>query len=224
MTRQRNGQDLRQTRARLPQSHRATEVLYRFSEVDCLAPCLSASVANLCVSIAGKKDERYFILTVVLALCLTACARQNPEATRQAAVLATTTRLQGCLPSTTPNAAPPLAIAEITRLPQETSVRLVAFAGKEAVEFSLPVYLMSRGRWLINEKERAYLLDENCREYKLRDRKTLDGQPFPPDGKVRLKPGEAFAFKLSFQALPAEARLGALVFGATALPFVLLTP
>lgn len=224
MTRQRNGQDLRKTRARLPQSHRATEGLYRFSEVDCLAPCLRASVANLCVSIAGKKDERHFILPIVLALCLTACARQSPEAARQAAVMATTTRLQGCLPSTTVNAPTPFAIAEITRQPLATNVRLVAFAAQEAVEFSLPVYLMSRGRWLINERERVYLVDENCREYKLQDRKTLNGQPFPPDGKVRLKPGEAFAFKLSFQALPPETRVGALVFGTNALPFAVLTP
>ncbi len=164
------------------------------------------------------------MLAVLLGLSLTACARPDPEAARQAAVLATTARLQGCLKQATPNTASQLAIAEITRQPQETSVRLVVLAGKEAVEFYLPVYLLSRGRWLINERERAYLLDENCREYKLQDRKTLDGQPFPPAGKVSLKPGEAFAFNLSFQVLPAEMRLGALVYGANALPFALLTP
>ncbi len=170
------------------------------------------------------KEGGLCMRALLLALALTACARPDPEAARQAAVMATAARLQGCLKQTTPNAAPQLAIAEITRQPQATSVRLVALAGKEAVEFYMPVYLLSRGRWLINERERAYLLDENCREYKLQDRKTLDGQPFPPTGKVSLKPGEAFAFKLSFQVLPAETRLGALVYGAKALPFALLAP
>ena len=160
----------------------------------------------------------------LLLLSLPACTRQNPEAARQAAVIATLARLQGCLKPAASNNSLQLAIAEITRQPQGTSVQLVALAGKEAVEFYLPVYLMSRGRWLINERERAYLLDENCREYRLQDRKTLDGRPFPPEGKVSLKPGETFAFKLSFQTLPAETRLGILVYGTNALPFAILTP
>lgn len=170
------------------------------------------------------QDGRGFILLVGLALSFAACARQNPEVARQAAVMATTARLQGCLKQSTTNARPQFAIAEISRHPQEINVQLVAFAGQEAVDFYLPEYWTSRGRWLINEHERAYLLDENCREYKLQGRKTLDEQPFPPIGKVSLKPGEAFAFKLSFQALPAETRLGTLVYGANALPFALLTP
>ncbi|MBI1766134.1 MAG: hypothetical protein HYR56_32420 [Acidobacteria bacterium] len=166
----------------------------------------------------------HFIFAAALALCLTACARKNPEAERQTAVQVTLARVQGCLKQTAPNAALPVAVAEITRLPQETRVRLVAFASQEAVELNLPVYLLSRGRWLIDEKERVYLLDENCREYKLQDRKTMDGQPFPATGKVSLKAGEAFTFKLSFQALPAETRVGALVYGTTVLPFALWPP
>jgi hypothetical protein len=172
----------------------------------------------------GWQDGGVFPLVILLALFLAACTRQNPEAMRQAAVLETAARLQGCLKSAGSSNSLQLAITEITRQPQGTSVRLVALAGKEAAEFYLPVYLMSRGRWLINERERAYLLDENCREYRLQDRKTLDGQPFPPEGKVNLKPGEAFAFKLSFQALPATTRLGILVYGTNALPFAVLTP
>ena len=171
-----------------------------------------------------RQDKRADLLAISLLLLLSACTRQNPELARQSAVIATTARLQGCLKPATSNSTVQFAIAEISRQPKETSVRLVAFAGKEAAEFYLPVYLMSRGRWLINEQERAYLVDENCREYKLQDRKTLDGKPFPPEAKISLKPGEAFAFKLSFQTLPAEARLGALMYGTNALPFALLTP
>lgn len=172
----------------------------------------------------GWQDSGIFLLVVFLTLLLAACTRQNPEAARQAAVAETAARLQGCLKSAASNSSLQLAITEITRQPQGTSVRLAALAGKEAVEFYLPVYLMSRGRWLINERERAYLLDENCREYRLQDRKTLDGQPFPPEGKVSLKPGEAFAFKLHFQALPATTRMGVLVYGTNTLPFAVLTP
>ena len=171
-----------------------------------------------------RRNGKVFLLATCLTLLLSACTRQNPEAARQAAVLVTLARLQGCLKTPVTNNSLQFAITEINRQPNATSVQLVALAGKEAVEFYLPVYLMSRGRWLINEKERAYLLDENCREYKLQDRKTLDGKPFPPEGKVSLKPGEAFAFKLSFQALPDETRLGVLLYGTNAVPFAILKP
>ena len=176
----------------------------------------------------GDGATRWMLPLLTLALLLNNCGRRDPLAEQRAALAAAAARLQGCLPQA-PSASnasgrPRLAVVEITRQPQQVSVQLVALAGPEAMELSLPVYLLSRGRWLINERERAYLLDESCREYKLQDRKPVDGRPLPLDGKVSLKPGEAFAFKLNFQALPAEARLGALVYGSISLPFVLLTP
>jgi hypothetical protein len=159
---------------------------------------------------------------LLIALLAGSCNRNDPEAERRAAVRATLDKLSQCAPATTNNDKLKLAIAEIMRQPSETSVRLVAYATSEQVDFHLPVYLMSRGRWLINEQGRAYLLDESCREYKLKDRKSTDGQPLPLDGKRSLKPGEAVEFRLSFPRLPDETRLGMLVYGSTVIPFSLL--
>src|SRR6185503_15120331 len=86
------------------------------------------------------------------------CNRSDPEAEQRAAVKAALDKLSQCAPAATINDKLNLAIAEITRQPSETSVRLVAYATSEPVDFYLPVYLMSRGRWLIHEQGRAYLL------------------------------------------------------------------
>jgi hypothetical protein len=159
---------------------------------------------------------------LALALCLSACKQHDPDHERRAAVTTTLTQLQSCLRPRTETTQAQLAIVEITRLPQEMSVRLVAYATDKPVEFYLPVYLMSRGRWLISERERAFLLDEYCQEFRMRDRKSTNGAPLPLDGKVVLPPGTAFEFKLSFARMPEETRLGALVYGARVLPFSLL--
>jgi hypothetical protein len=162
-------------------------------------------------------------LNIWLALSLAACSQREPDRERQAAVTATLTNLQTCLRGRSETTAAQLAIVEISRQPQETSVRLVAYAtADKPVEFYLPVYLMSRGRWLINERERAFLLDEHCREFRLRDRKSTTGNPLPLDGKIVLQPGAAFEFKLSFARLPDEINLGALIYGARVIPFSLL--
>jgi hypothetical protein len=169
-----------------------------------------------------QKQTRRVLYLLLVALLLASCNRSDPEAARRAAVKATLERLSQCAPTATNNDKLKLAVAEITHQPLETSVRLVAYATSEQVDFYLPVYLMSRGRWLIHEQERAYLLDESCREYKLKDRKSIDGQPLPLEGKIVLKRGEAFEVKLSFPGLSEDARLGALIYGSTVIPFSLL--
>jgi hypothetical protein len=162
------------------------------------------------------------VLFCLLVAQTLACRQREPEAERRAALKATLAQMRSCLPAPAPASNPQLAIASVTRREQETSVRLLVVAGGEAVDFHLPVYLMSRGRWLIDDKERAYLLDENCREYKLKDRKSVDGKPLPLDGKVALKAGQAFEVRLLFPPLSEHAQLGALVYGATVIPFSLL--
>lgn len=168
-------------------------------------------------------------LTVALLLLVfgfNGCKQRDPLAEERAALDAAAVRLRGCLPQPTPvndsSREPRLAIVEITRQPQTITVQLAAVAGAEAVEFYLPVYLMSAGRWLINERERAYVLDERCGEHKLQDRKPVGDKRLPLDGKVSLKAGEAFSFKLVFPMVPDELRLGALVYGSTVLPLALL--
>jgi hypothetical protein len=162
------------------------------------------------------------VLCLSLVMLLTSCRQSDPETARRTAIKVTLDRLSQCAPKTSDNAKLKLAIAEITSEPLETNVHLVAYATSEPVEFYLPIYLMSRGRWTINETERVYLLDESCREYKLKERKLTNTKAPPPAGRLNLKPGEAFEFKLGFPRLPDETRLGALVYGSTVIPFSLL--
>jgi hypothetical protein len=158
----------------------------------------------------------------VLAL-MNGCAPRDRAAEMREARAAAQARLRACLPETQPEGHLRLAVAEVRRQPEETSVRLVAYAIGEPADFDLPVYLMSRGRWLINEQGRAYLLDEQCREYKLKDRRPAAGQvAATPSGRVPLKPGEVFEVTLSFPRLPDQTREGALVYGAWVFPFSLL--
>jgi hypothetical protein len=122
-----------------------------------------------------------------------------------------------------------LAIESVVRDKNATRVRLIAYARDEAVDFYLPVYRMSAGRWLINEKGRVYLLDEQCREFRLNDAKPspgslsdfLGGEKIPPDGRIRLKPGQAFEATLVFPPLSDRARVGALIYDGRVLPFAL---
>jgi len=160
------------------------------------------------------------LLFCALAL-IPGCTRRDPQAEMRAAMTAARAKLRACLPESKPNSAFKLAIASVKLEPNETSVRLVAYTLDEAADFDLPVYWMSRGRWLINEQGRAYLLDDTCREYKLGNRQVVKAAT--PQGRLRLEPGHAFEVTLSFPRLWDEVREGALVYGDWVLPFSLVT-
>jgi len=163
------------------------------------------------------------LLFFLIALTLLAdCSRRDRETEMREAIRAAQAKLRSCLPTAEPEGSYQLAIAAVTRGPDETKVRLVAYAAGGPADFDLPAYLMSRGRWLINERGRAYLLDEQCREYKLKGRQPTAGQVEAKNGRVPLKPGEAFELTLSFPRLPDEAQEGVLVYGTRVLPFSLL--
>jgi hypothetical protein len=110
-----------------------------------------------------------------------------------------------------------------------TLVRLVAYAPEEAVDFYVPIYLMSAGRWSVNEKGRIYMLDEQCREFRLNESKPSPGSSLtfwrgariPEGGRIRLKPGQIFETTLAFPPFPDRTRVGALVYGERVLPFAL---
>jgi hypothetical protein len=167
-------------------------------------------------------------LLVSLSLCLAGCSRPVTEAEKRAAVDEFFTQARSCWPKDGESAAP-LAIESVVSDKNATRVRLIAYARDEAVDFYLPVYRLSAGRWLINEKGRIYLLDEQCREFKLNDAKPspgslsdfLGGEKIPSDGRIRLKPGQAFEATLVFPPLPDRARVGALFYDGRALPFAL---
>lgn len=141
----------------------------------------------------------------------------DPEASREAV----RARFAACLPERKPEGALRLAISSVQLEAEQTSVRMTAYAVGEAADFDLPQYLMSRGRWLINERARTYLLDEACREYRLKDRRLTVGE-VPQDGRVKVGAGEAREFTLTFPRLPDGVHGGALVYGGWVLPFYLL--
>lgn len=162
-----------------------------------------------------------WILGMSLCLFLVGCAGRDPDAQRRQAVATTVSKIQNCAPGDEAEADVRLAVASVTRLANETSVRLVAYAVDKPAEFDLPTYSLSRGRWLIRETGRAYLLDEQCREYKLKERKSVAGREVPADGRISLPVGQAIETTLSFPALPDHVQMAVLVYGRKALPFLL---
>jgi hypothetical protein len=159
---------------------------------------------------------------LIASLAFAGCARRDPEAERRTVLEATAAKLRACLPKPQSSANPRLALLEVKRTSDETRARLVAYAVGEAVDFDLPVYLLSRGRWLVNERERVYLRDDQCREYKLQDRRETSGVAVTPAGRARLAPGAVCEFTLRFPPLSPDAHQGALVYGSHVLPFSLL--
>jgi len=168
-----------------------------------------------------------FCFACFLLLFVAGCSRRNPAAEKQAAQAAIDeffVKARSCVPANEPEDKLKLAIAQVTNQPDATHLRLVAYALDEAVDFDFPVYLMSAGRWLINEKGRAYLLNEQCREFKLKDRKSSFGErKIPREGRIRLDPGQAFEVTLIFNRLPDQTRVGVLVYAGRVLPFMLHT-
>ncbi len=166
------------------------------------------------------------LLMVLLLLCVS-CAKRDLEAERRAAVTATWAKLQACLPAQTTlqNAADTenlqLTLVSVVREPNQTRVRLTAYVVRESAEFSLPVYSLSRGRWLIRESGRTYLLDEQCREFKLKERGTTAGQAVPVAGNLTLWPGQAVEATLLFPRLPDDVQMGVLLYDGRALSFSL---
>ena len=69
-----------------------------------------------------------WILCVSLCLFLVGCAGRDPDAQRRQAVATTVSKLQNCAPGDEAEADVRLAVASVTRLANETSVRLVAQA------------------------------------------------------------------------------------------------
>jgi hypothetical protein len=173
-------------------------------------------------------------LLVYLSFCLAGCSHTVTEAEKKAAVDEFFAGARSCWPPDRPDGNdgedagnPRLAVESVVSDRNATSVRLVAYAPAEAVDFYLPIYRMSAGRWSVNENGRVYLLDEQCREFRLHDNKPSSksslifwgGGRIPEGGRIRLKPGQAFETTLVFPPLPDRTRVGALVYGGHLLPF-----
>src|SRR5262249_22434724 len=128
---------------------------------------------------------------------------------------------RGCAPKNEPKKNLSLEIQSVEVQPQATRVKIVVSALVEPVDFDFPVYRLSSGRWLINETGRAYLIDPECREYRLKDRKAIDGFQIPLYGRIKLKPEQPFEAILVFPRISEQARVGMLVYDGQTLPFML---
>lgn len=185
-------------------------------------------------------------LLLVCLLLLGGCAKK--EAAPEAIASATDglpnrlpTRLSGCagisgptqtgepLPANDHNSAR-LAIRSVERLPEKTILNLVVYAGAEPVDFSLPLYSLSRGRWLLEEPDpkeparanpdRVYLIDQDCREYRLNDVEFQQRRTKP--GKIRLAANQAVEGSIRFPPLSPSATFGILIYGRQRIPVVFL--
>ncbi len=165
--------------------------------------------------------ETFCGLTLILlwVLCAASCTRRSAETEKN---LKKDPRILACVPGTQRDSRVSLAITSIDVHENKTTVRLVAYSKSEQLDFHLPVYLMSRGRWIINDQTRAYLLDEKCREYRLNGRKSNEEMPAPRDGIVQLKPYSVFETILEFPPLDDDVKGGVLVYGLHVLPFSML--
>lgn len=106
-----------------------------------------------------------------------------------------------------------IAVVGLNRLETETKVRIVAYAGEDAGAFDLPVYYMSRGRWMINETGRAFLIDQDCRQYRLKGRSATSGLKIPQNGRIELQAGQSFESDLSFPRLAERPHILIMVYG-----------
>jgi hypothetical protein len=131
------------------------------------------------------------------------------------------TRLLECLPPDVTSTSDPLriTISSINHLPKQTRIELVAWAENGSTTLNLPLYVRSRGRWILGENERVYLVDQECRTYGLNDVEFR--QPRLSPGIIGIPAHQAIRGALLFPPLGPRSRLGALVFGHRTLPVIL---
>ena len=180
---------------------------------------VSAELGEKKMAEQKRKLGTLALILAASALLSIGCSK-DPEAVRLAAMAETFDGLAKCAPASKGEVIPQLSVVSVTNAPNETAVRVVIYATDAPVEFPLPVYRLSAGRWLIGENDRAFLLDEQCGEHKLRDRRPGAGLKFPQDGVVRLSPGQSFEATFSFHRLKDSTRVGRLVYAGKSLPFV----
>lgn len=179
-----------------------------------------------------SEENRSLFFRVLTAICFllifsSGCSKRDPEAASREALSALQAKLLNCVRASQPVAGVRLAVVSFSREKEEARLRLVAYnpaaaAGQPdksegAVEFDAPSYLMSRGRWLINDSGRVYLIDERCREYKLKNRQLTLRQSEAKNGRIRLEPGAACEMILSFARLPDDVQDVLLVYGTQVL-------
>ncbi len=157
------------------------------------------------------------LILLFFLLTFTAC-RQNPVSVAAPTEVEKQAKLKSCTPDYQPDSKIQLSVIEIWSEGNQTKSKVVFTAPGEATEFYLPQYSMSRGRWLMNERWRAYIRDEYCKEYKLQDRTPQHSGKIPDNGLIKLKANEKYEVILSFAKLSRESNKGILVYGQWIVP------
>lgn len=146
---------------------------------------------------------------------VSACARPQQKAAKPLSPIEAQQKLLACLPESATAATDTgtkLEVIAATNTAEATEVRVRVTAPDHPVDFHFPAYQLSAGRWLINGRQRAYLVDEACRQFKLKDRRAVAGE-IPPNGLVPLRAGQQFEGVLLFPRLFAETRFALLAYG-----------
>ena len=169
---------------------------------------------------AMRNKRRWLGPSLVIMFAATSCSRRNAEPVKPITMEEARARLDQCAPQNAVEGDLRLAVKSVSHEPMATKVTITVAAIGEPVDFHLPVYRLSRGRWLINETGRAYLLDEECREYKLKDRKSLPGFEIPLEGRIRLKRERKFEAVLVFPRFSERSPAGMLIYDGRKLTFV----
>ncbi|MFN7927532.1 MAG: hypothetical protein U0Y68_06240 [Blastocatellia bacterium] len=162
------------------------------------------------------------LLVAMTLLGLNSCQRERrlTGAEWQQITQTKQAKFRACIPTEKYEGKAQLAVAEIRNEAEQCRVKLVAYAAGEAAEFDVPQYSMSRGRWMIADKWRSFIRDEQCNEYKLKERTPTVGK-VPDSGRVTIKPGEFYEMTLSYPRLSDEVRQGVFVYGNWVMPFTL---
>ncbi len=163
-------------------------------------------------------------LTVFAFLLISTSCSKDPERVRSKAVSESFDAMSKCERVSGAERLANVAIALVVSAQNDTTLKVVAYAANTPVEFPVPFYKLSAGRWLIGEKDRVYLMDEHCRSFELKDRRPPEGKKFPQDGILRLNPGESFEMTFSFYRLKDATRFGMLVYAGKTLGFVVTQP
>ncbi len=179
------------------------------------------------------------LVMLLLATVSTGCQRTEPPALTPASALETALEtLERCQPAPLTSQdpghkdsmEPHLAIEAVAhetsdangRAAERTRVQLVAWSETKATTLTLPLYALSRGRWLLGDGERVYLVDQECRQYPLLDVEFSARRASP--GAIRLAPQQAVSGSLIFPPPGPRARLGTLVYGDRTLPIRFAAP
>lgn len=131
-------------------------------------------------------------------------------------------RLRGCLPTAESTSWERISISSIERLPNRTHIKLVVWAGEQSFDLQLPLYHSSRGRWLLGDQDRVYVVDQECRQYGLQDVEFL--QPRQSPGLIRIPAHQVITGTLVFPPLSTRARFGALIYGKQSLRILFPDP